>query len=345
MLLTIAIPTFNRPDKLQQRINQFSKLNPKVASRINILICDNGNLDFKIPANIGSLRLDYLKNSTNLGLGGNIESCIMNATGTFTWLLSDDDYIEIDYIEELLKRLESTKSDVIALGTSTINLSEPPDSQNFYPIPTFWQDFIFISGCIYRTEKTQNFISKRLHGEINATYHQVLVALGMFVTGFTLERLSNKYVTDTNTGKNYQLRSAFVVRILDLVKLENQLQHLGMSEIQLREIFKNTNSKIVNYIPRMVFEFSNRKDFCHLFQLLQETLTISRKKIKRMIILVCSFILTTLAILDFRVARASVYILTFISRKNFMPLELGGFHKKLPLLESDEASTLGYERN
>ena len=116
MLLTIAIPTFNRPESIRDRINELSGLPEELAKIVELLICDNGDLMIPVPERAGNTRIRYSNNGRNLGLGGNIESCVMKSEGEFVWLFSDDDQIRIDHLEELLLRLSQTDSEVIALG-------------------------------------------------------------------------------------------------------------------------------------------------------------------------------------------------------------------------------------
>jgi hypothetical protein len=345
VLLTIAIPTFNRPTALKERIIQLSNLHPKLATKIEILICDNGNIELAVPNEIGSLKVNYIRNLSNVGLGRNIENCVFKANGTFTWILSDDDFVFVDNIEKLVNHLEQTKAQVIALGEKNQELPQTNHSPKRSEVPIFWKDFIFISGCIYNSKSAQGFISHRLNSDINPTYHQVLISLGMFLDGSTLECIENIYVQDTYTEKNYNLRSSYIVRIHDLVRLESQLRVLGMLSADMREIEELTNSHIINYIPRIVFEFSRRQDFLLLSNLIINSFRFSGVKIKRILLLGFSLLLVTLAIIHFKLARASLYLLSFLLRKKLIPVELGGFARKGNTDGSKEASTLGYEGN
>ena len=345
MLLTIAIPTFNRPTALKERIIQLSNLHPKLATKIEILICDNGNIDFAVPNEIGSLKVNYIRNLSNVGLGRNIEKCVFNANGTFTWILSDDDFVFVDNIEKLVQHLEQTKAQAIALGEKNQDLPITNHSLSGTEVPIFWKDFIFISGCIYNTKSAQDFIFHRLNSDVNSTYHQVLISLGMFLNGSTLECIENLYVQDTNTEKNYNLRSAYIVRIHDFLRLESQLRSLGMSSADMRKMREFTNSHIINYIPRIVFEFSSRQDFLMLNRLILDSLRFSEVKLKRILLLSFSLWLVTLAIIHFKLARAALYLLSFLLRKKLVPAELGGFARKGITDGSQESSTLGYEGN
>lgn len=106
--LTIAIPTFNRVDKLKQSLELVIKYSAEY--NIEILISDNASTDGtencvrniqKIHSNI-----KYYKNSENLGFDGNFLNCFERASGEYIWLLSDDDILLLGGVESVLKALK-----------------------------------------------------------------------------------------------------------------------------------------------------------------------------------------------------------------------------------------------
>ena len=251
MLLTIAIPTYNRPTSLNDRLVEISRLPERLAMQVEVLICDNGEIQAPIPKHAGHLSVRYFKNERNLGLGGNIESCVKNSRGDFVWLCSDDDQIQIANLGDLLKKLSQSNSEVIALGDTTEGQSYVGQGLLTHELPPYWTDFGFIGGCVYRAEDAKKFIANRSSGGLNATYQQILIALGMYAHGSRIERLENIYVVDTCTPKVYKVRAAYVARILDLIKLENQLNFLGLPKKDLVQICKKTDSHgIHNYTYR-----------------------------------------------------------------------------------------------
>ena len=209
--------------------------------------------------------------------------------------------------------------------------------------PNYWTDFNFLSGCIYKTKSAKKFITNQSSRILNATYHQVLIALGMYANGSKVERWKNCFVVDTLTQKNYKVRGAFVARILDLIKLENQLQALGLSRNALVQVRKKTDSHILNYLPRMSFEYTSRRDFLELLELVFRTLFISSIYPKRVFLLICGNILVSASLIDFRVGRFSVKLLEAISRKKLVAFSFSDIGIKTIQPHSSEASTRGYE--
>lgn len=105
-LLTIAIPTYNRSDSLEQIICQLSK---EKNQSFRILISDDNSSDNttvmvkkyqKIMSN-----LFYAKNKTNLGFSGNIIRIYELVKTQYLWFLSDDETVLAGAIDKILQAL------------------------------------------------------------------------------------------------------------------------------------------------------------------------------------------------------------------------------------------------
>ncbi len=100
-MLTIAFPTYKRPHRIIDAVNDTLKID---SNDIEVIVCDN-NEDYKtrdILSNIKDKRFKYYKNEKNLGFCGNFKSCIMNAKGEFVLIISDEDRINHDAIPDIL---------------------------------------------------------------------------------------------------------------------------------------------------------------------------------------------------------------------------------------------------
>ncbi len=343
MLLTIAIPTFNRPQKLLERIGELSILAKDSADQIELLICDNSEIRFEPPSNIPFLTIRYLKNSKNIGLGGNINQCVLNASGIFVWLCSDDDQINPEAISELLKLLSATNADVIALADDREYELAISEVREFNTIPVFWESFIFLSACIYRRDAVQNFLLNKDNHQVNATYQQVLLALGLSNVGSLMACWKNIFVLDTLTHKEYGVRSSYVVRILDLMKLENQLSVMGLNSNNYELLSAKIDSHILNYIPNMIFEFSSRKEFADLLALVLKSFTVSRLYLNRLILLLIATFFVSVSIIDCRVARILLKFTEKLTQRRVVTYPSSRKLVKRNPKEVVDASTFGYE--
>jgi glycosyltransferase involved in cell wall biosynthesis len=112
-LLSIAIPTFNRPDKIKSLYENFlSKIDLSLGSNIEVVVCDNSDLNQAETnrKNLADSNTNYKKNNTNLGFSGNVIRCLQEVNGEFVWIISDDDEVDYDAFCRLIKWLN--KSDL-----------------------------------------------------------------------------------------------------------------------------------------------------------------------------------------------------------------------------------------
>ena len=110
--LTIAIPTFNRNEKL---VENLSKLLPQISTQ-KIIIIDNHS-DILVSISLEKLITAYnhidvkvYRNKTNIGICANFLRCFEYCETEWMWLLSDDDSVCPDAIE-ILERDTSVYTD------------------------------------------------------------------------------------------------------------------------------------------------------------------------------------------------------------------------------------------
>lgn len=102
-ILTIAIPTFNRPSQFQIAIESVIK---QYRTGIDILISDNSeNEDTKRIVEdkfLGLSYVSYVKNSKNIGPDANFLQCLRIGKGRFVLMLSDDDVLLDGAVDEII---------------------------------------------------------------------------------------------------------------------------------------------------------------------------------------------------------------------------------------------------
>ena len=116
-LLSICIPTYNRPDELKALYQSFlCRALDEYGDQIEVVVCDNSDEKnaYLNQAILGSAVL-YYKNETNVGFGGNLIRCVREATGEFIWIISDDDLILWDGFKRLMDCLKTASDDGIDL--------------------------------------------------------------------------------------------------------------------------------------------------------------------------------------------------------------------------------------
>jgi glycosyltransferase involved in cell wall biosynthesis len=108
MLLTIAIPTYNRKKQLLSRIEEIC--NCPNAKKIKILVIDNKSdedptIEAKHIADQFGVVIEVIRNNVNVGMCANICKCFEVTNTEWMWLLGDDDPIKSDALEQIFDKI------------------------------------------------------------------------------------------------------------------------------------------------------------------------------------------------------------------------------------------------
>tara|TARA_B100000963_G_scaffold225277_1_gene196459 strand:+ start:5715 stop:6644 length:930 start_codon:yes stop_codon:yes gene_type:complete len=122
MLLTIAIPTFNRASFLEKNLSYLLKQYKK---NFKIIVQDNASYDnTKNVVNkyidLG-LPIEYERNSKNLGWAKNFEKCFKKCKTKYIMLIGDDDFLVDGGIELILLNLENSNPDLLFVKAFSTN--------------------------------------------------------------------------------------------------------------------------------------------------------------------------------------------------------------------------------
>ncbi|AJP74784.1 glycosyltransferase family A protein [Sphingomonas hengshuiensis] len=103
--VTIAIPTFNRPEFLRESLESAAKQTG--FEDFEILVVDNCSEPENVESVLGYLSyydgppLRYYVNETNIGMFGNWNRCLALARGEWTTILSDDDLLFPEFLTKM----------------------------------------------------------------------------------------------------------------------------------------------------------------------------------------------------------------------------------------------------
>jgi len=107
-ILTIAIPTYKRPELLKIALE--SAINQNYSEYFEIIVVDNNPLrgcpTEELMKNYENSNVFYFKNEQNLGMVGNWNRCIQLSRGKYITILNDDDWLEPNYIEYSLSKIQ-----------------------------------------------------------------------------------------------------------------------------------------------------------------------------------------------------------------------------------------------
>lgn len=181
-ILTISIPTYNRPEAL---LSQLNALLPQLNDEVALIVRDNNstydlrtyapNLDFKT--------FEYIRNDHNIGADANIARCLETCETRWLWILSDDDLIKNDALVNIMQTLKlnddccyinfQTKIEKKVIGII--------DFADYFEYKGVLPGAFCTSLCIYNAEK--------LKSELFFFYRNVSTMMTQFI--FLLEYLKN----------------------------------------------------------------------------------------------------------------------------------------------------------
>ena len=194
--LSIAIPTFNRAEKLKNQLSAIheSILQSKFSHGIELVVVDNCSTDstqdsIKYFSNLQkSYTFSAFQNEKNLGGVRNFGQCILRSHGRFVWLLSDDDNLHEDAIEHIYESLSNNKE----IGFCFVNYFVAPiiekaainiDNKDIltrniseYIASTMFSESM-VSACIYRKSLLSEETLKDMKPEPYQHMHWVLDTL------------------------------------------------------------------------------------------------------------------------------------------------------------------------
>jgi glycosyltransferase involved in cell wall biosynthesis len=114
MLLTLAIPTYNRAASLRATLATFvSQVENSGSQSIEIVISDNCSTDDTPSVCAGVIAahsgvcIRYFRNDTNVGFDRNVDALFDRARGKYVWTFSDDDCPSADALETVLAELKT----------------------------------------------------------------------------------------------------------------------------------------------------------------------------------------------------------------------------------------------
>jgi len=278
-LLSIAIPTYNRANFLDQNLGAIvQQLNAFLAENVEIIVSDNCSSDrtFEtVDRYIKSgLQIKYIRNERNLGWARNFTQCFKMAKGKYVLLLGDDDQIAPGGLKTLLGYINSSNYGVVAIqpyGYDNDPISEQPKAKK---TPLVYDDnnrFILAISQFF-TLTSALVLNKSLIRNVNpddyisydlATFHLFLRA--------SLSSKKNLYIREfmmaskRQNSFSYDFADVFIRQFWTIV--ENH-REFGIKERTIRHLLR---SRILSYYPFYIFDIrrNHRAEPCHVAQLLK----------------------------------------------------------------------------
>ena len=188
--LTIAIPTYNRLEKLKICLKRL--MEQKKIEQIEIIVSDNASSDgtgeYMTELVKKAENISYYRNTENVGPDKNFLNCFDKAMGEYVLLLGDDDFLLPMAVEHLLDTLEK-KPVFLHLNTSGLVsespflYNEPRWKETGLKIYSSREQFLeetgifitFMSSLVFRTELVRKVENKEQY--IGTYFIQSYIAL------------------------------------------------------------------------------------------------------------------------------------------------------------------------
>lgn len=112
LLLTIAIPTYNRCTYLKDNLDVLLPQCTKFEGIVKIVVSDNASSDgtqelLSSYINMYSKLVHYNRNETNIGLQGNFEKAVDLSVSKYVFLMGDDDILSPNFIDIIMPYINS----------------------------------------------------------------------------------------------------------------------------------------------------------------------------------------------------------------------------------------------
>lgn len=218
--ITIAIPTFDRPDKIRA---QLSALKKQLLPGVSVLVIDNCSSQIVSDLEEANHRqIKVIRNVANVGSCANVLRCIENSCGEWVAILGDDDFIASNYVRELVAASEEWPS-ALAINFSS-NFQDRESSYVAVGVSEVvskldnWANFLFISANLYKVSALKSNLRFGYHYSYSLAPH-VAVLFGCLIQGggqvvFSSKKIVEYGPADSGWPRVFQYNAAVLLEMM-----------------------------------------------------------------------------------------------------------------------------------
>jgi len=239
-LITLIIPTFNRPNDLQKCL--ISVVNSTRKPDEVIIVDDAGKYDLSdIVKEILVDKIEYkiIKNEKNVGHSTSRNIGIKNSKGDLIFFLDDDCEVLPDYFLEIEKIYLTDKEEKIG-GIEGIIIND--GSQEISPIDSFFTKFFMLNGI----DKTSRIFPSGNSTQSNEEVKTIEVEILMGAASFR-----KKVYTDFKYNENFSGWSPDDQEFSYRVSKKYKLLHHPKAKLYHYHVRQSRESEILNYSKRV----------------------------------------------------------------------------------------------
>jgi glycosyltransferase involved in cell wall biosynthesis len=264
-VLTVIIPTYDRPQYVQQLVGQLLQQRD---SRWKLIVLDNHSptpVRDLVPADV-----DVVRNPVNIGAAGNFPRAFELATTEWVWLIGDDDIVDPDAIDHVLSKIaEYPDAAILNFGCHGTT-----DDRNGVSVFHSLDDFLkgsdglitslWLTANVYRRQAYWKYMGLAYRFADTNSAHYVLILLILIggASYIQLPRAVCGQIKENNiTGGNHGELIASLMALADLPMTDRQRRLFAKR--MSREYLKF--SRDVTYYAYHLTEFSDREEMLYLF--------------------------------------------------------------------------------
>jgi glycosyltransferase involved in cell wall biosynthesis len=231
-LLTVAIPTYNRPEPLSHTLDGLCS---STSSQFEILICDDSS-DQRVQDLVARYqekfsKIRYVRNPVNLGFNANVAQLYELTSTPYVWFLCDDDTIFEDSVSKIISSLEKHQPTVSIFNCSWINsygvesLAGVREDRLYKSLDVFdsydvLMRMTFLSILVYQKREGLIEVLKKSTNFRDNVFVQLSLGLSLLSENFRLCE-SSEYILHRNVGYRYGEFYKFI--LLDPLKAVFQM--------------------------------------------------------------------------------------------------------------------------
>ncbi len=260
--VSFCMSTYNRPVFLKQQLETILK---QSFQNFEIVICDNdpGSSAENVVKTNGDPRLRYFPNGTNLGMIKSFNRSIEMSTGEFIVMITDDDPVIPEMLENFRHLIEKHPGYGIYIGCSRVNKKqyavEVFDGQNFpFQIlhPKLTSNLLW-SSCVFKKDVLTGIGGLPDYGSPHLADHAMMALCGNINGGVMINKMFSQLIAhDNNFSKgNINLYYNACTQFFNLIN----------SSLKKECYIKNGDNALVKHLDRwfITATFSLRKYFTY----------------------------------------------------------------------------------
>lgn len=186
--LTIAIPTYNRPEELTRTLEVII---PQVIAREDVFLniydnCGEKALPaFQDPRLVNHPRVNLVRNRHNVGIG-NITKCFYHCETQWLWVLADDDLPQDDAVETIFSKVDPDLAYIsFRIPTAKILTGLSQDLRGkgladfFKQFNSRYLEMMCLSSSVYNLQQVWEFFAVAYQHMTSAAPHTLMAMLAI----------------------------------------------------------------------------------------------------------------------------------------------------------------------